>query len=394
MGRILTERDVEPAVKGGSVYAAGGGGWADHGRMLGTAAVRAGRPELVEIEELEPDAWVATAAAIGAPAGTTPWEMQGVDYVKAAQILEQELGEPLAGLMIGQNGRSSTLNAWLPGAILGTKVVDAVGDIRAHPTGDMGSIGMAGSPLPTIQTAVGGNRLDNRYIELVVSGTTSKVSPILRTAADMAGGFIASCRNPVRAIYVREKAALGGISLALILGESILQAEAKGGHAVIDAICRTTGGSILAEGKITAKDVVYTPEAFDIGTLTVGKGDRATILHIMNEYMAVEDAGGTRLATFPDVITTLTDAGEPLSVGQLELGMNVHILHVPKTVIPLSASVLDPSVYPSVEKAMGIEIARYALDRSTDASPGKAGRTSKAAKPDKKAKRKAKKDKG
>ena len=39
MGRILTQKDVEAAVRGGSIYAAGGGGWADHGRMLGTAAV-------------------------------------------------------------------------------------------------------------------------------------------------------------------------------------------------------------------------------------------------------------------------------------------------------------------------------------------------------------------
>uniref|UniRef100_UPI001953BD86 DUF917 family protein n=2 Tax=Gammaproteobacteria TaxID=1236 RepID=UPI001953BD86 len=90
------------------------------------------------------------------------------------------------------------LNAWLPGAILGTKVIDAVGDIRAHPTGDMGSIGMAGSPAQVIQTAVGGNRANNQYIELVVRGATAKVSPILRTAGDMAGGFIASCRNPLR----------------------------------------------------------------------------------------------------------------------------------------------------------------------------------------------------
>ena len=36
------------AVKGGSVYAAGGGGWADHGRMLGYAAVSVGKPELVD----------------------------------------------------------------------------------------------------------------------------------------------------------------------------------------------------------------------------------------------------------------------------------------------------------------------------------------------------------
>lgn len=361
MGRILTEKDVEAAVKGGSVYAAGGGGWADHGRMLGYAAVAVGKPELVSIDELKDDDWVATAAAIGAPASTTPWEMRGVDYIRAVQILQETLGEKLSGLIIGQNGKSSTLNAWLPSAVLGTKVVDAVGDVRAHPTGDMGSIGMAGSHEPMIQTAVGGNREENRYIELVVRGATAKVSPILRTAADQSGGFIASCRNPLRASYVRSHAALGGISLALTLGEAIIEAEKRGGSAVIDAICKTTGGSMIAEGEITAKDVVYTADAFDIGTITIGTGDKAAVLHVMNEYMAVADAGGNRVATFPSVITTLSSEGEPLSVGQLSVGMRVSVLHVPMDILPLSSSVLDPTVYPYVEKAMGIEIAKYAL---------------------------------
>jgi DUF917 family protein len=360
MGRILVEKDVEAAVKGGSVYAAGGGGWADHGRMLGYAAVNVGKPELVSIDELNDNDWIATAAAIGAPASTTPWEMQGIDYVKAAQLLEKELGEKLSGLIIGQNGRSSTLNAWLPSAIMGTKVVDAVGDIRAHPTGDMGSIGMAGSPEQMIQTAVGGNRADNRYIELVVKGATAKVSPILRAASDQSGGFIASCRNPLRASYVRSHAALGGISMALALGEAIIAAEKRGGSAVIDAICKTTGGHILAEGTISRKSVVYTNEAFDIGTIVVGAGSKAATMHVMNEYMAVE-VDGKRLATFPSVITTLSPEGEPLSVGQLHEGMQVFILHVPMDIIPLSASVLDPTVYPFVEKAMGIEIAKHAL---------------------------------
>ncbi|PCK85876.1 hypothetical protein CPT32_16660 [Rhizobium sophoriradicis] len=362
MGRILVEKDVEAAVKGGSVYAAGGGGWADHGHMLGLAAVNAGKPELVSIDELRDDDWIATAAAIGAPASTTPWEMQGIDYVKAVQLLQEALGEKLSGLIIGQNGKSSTLNGWLPSAILGTKVVDAVGDIRAHPTGDMGSIGMAGSPEPVIQTAVGGNRAENRYIELVVKGATAKISPVLRAAADQSGGFIASCRNPLRASYVRSHAALGGISMALTLGEAIIAAEKRGGPAVIHAICKTTGGHILAEGVISRKDVVYTREAFDIGTVIVGSGAKSVTLHVMNEYMAVDDADGGRLATFPAVITTLSQEGEPLSVGQLREGMRVFILHVPKDIIPLSASVLDPTVYPVVEKAMGIEIARYALE--------------------------------
>jgi hypothetical protein len=49
--------------------------------MLGTAAVMAGRPELVSIEDALDDAII--AAAIGAPAGTTESEMLGVDHVRA-----------------------------------------------------------------------------------------------------------------------------------------------------------------------------------------------------------------------------------------------------------------------------------------------------------------------
>ncbi len=361
MGRILRARDVESAIKGGAVFAAGGGGWADHGRMLGAAAVNAGEPELVTMDEVPDDAWIATAAAIGAPAGTTEWQMLGVDYVKAVELVQKELGAPIYGLIIGQNGKSSTLNGWLPSALLGMKVIDAVGDIRAHPTGDMGSIGLANSPEPMIQSAVGGNRARNAYIELVVRGATAKVSPILRTASDMSGGFIASCRNPVRASYVRRHAALGGISMALALGEAILAAEPKGGAAVIDAICTQTRGEIIARGKVSRKSVVYTPEAFDIGTLTVGDGGGACTLHVMNEYMAAYDSAGERTACYPDVITTLDTNGVPVSVGEVTEGMELLVLRIPKTVIPLSSSVTDPAVYPVVEAALGIRLTDYAL---------------------------------
>jgi uncharacterized protein len=370
MARILTIKDVEAAVAGGSVFAAGGGGWPDHGRMLGTAAVLAGQPELVSLDEVPDDAIIATAAAIGAPAGTTEWEMRGVDYVRAVELLQEALGKPIYGLIIGQNGMSSTLNAWLPGAILGTKVIDAVGDIRAHPTGDMGSIGLANSPDATIQTAAGGNRSRNSYIELVVRGATAKVSPILRTASDMSGGFIASCRNPVPASYVRKHAALGGISMALALGERILAAASKGGTAVVDAICDETGGSIIQRGSVVSKAVQYTGEAFDIGTIQVGTGRGACVLHVMNEYMAVTDLEGNRLASYPDVITTLDADGRPISVGEVREGRELLVLRIPKDRIPLSASVTDPSVYPVVEKALSLDFTSYALGRtSVDNTP-------------------------
>ena len=364
MRRILRVRDVEAALKGGAVLAAGGGGWADHGRMLGTAAVNTGQPELVTMDEVPDAAWIATAAAIGAPAGTTQWQMLGIDYVKAVELTQRELGAPIYGLMIGQNGKSSTLNGWLPAAVLGTKVIDAVGDLRAHPTGDMGSIGLANSPEPMIQSAVGGNRANNAYIELVVRGATAKISPILRRAADMSGGFIASCRNPVPASYVKQHAALGGISIALELGEAIIRAEPKGGAAVIDAICKQMHGEIIGQGKVARKAVQYTSEAFDIGTVRIGDAERALVLHVMNEYLAVEDAGKKRLASYPDVIATLNRDGMPTSVGEIGEGMELLVLRISKDVIPLSSSVRDPSVYQVCEKALGINLTEYALGRT------------------------------
>lgn len=363
MGRILTLKDVEAAVLGGSVFACGGGGWAEHGRQLGTLAVTMGRPELVSMDEVPDEAWIATAAAIGAPGGLTDWEMLGVDYVKAASLVQEALGEPLYGLIIGQNGMSSTLNAWLPSAVLGTKVIDAVGDLRAHPTGDMGSLGLANSPEPMIQCAVGGNRRNNAYMELTVRGATGKVSPVLRKASDMSGGFIASCRNPIRASYVRQHAALGGISMALALGEAILAAQPRGGAAVIDAICRELKGEIICSGKVRLNTLKYTEEAFDIGTVEIGEGAGKRVLHVMNEHMAVTDAHGERIACYPDVITTLDTDGKPVSAGQLRDGLEVSILHVHKRHIPLSSSVTDPSVYPIVERALGMNFTDYALAR-------------------------------
>jgi uncharacterized protein len=358
--RVLTAADVEFAVKGGSVLACGGGGWPEHGRELGNLAVTIGRPELVTLDEVEDSAWIATAAAIGAPGGLTDWQMLGMDYVTAVRLLQEALGQRLYGLMIGQNGMSSTVNAWLPAAVLGVKVIDAVGDVRAHPTGDMGSIGLAGRPEPTIQTVAGGNRARNAYIEATFRGATGKVSPVLRAASDASGGFIASCRNPVSAGYVRQHAALGGISIALELGRAITDAEPRGPQSVLDAICARLSGEIILTGRVAEKTLKYTSSAFDVGRIRLDCGKDQAVLHVMNEYMAV-DGGSGRLATYPDVITTLTTAGTPISAGRVEVGMNLHVLRVAKQHLPLSSSITDPSVYPIVDNTLGIDVSTYAL---------------------------------
>ncbi|RUT47580.1 DUF917 domain-containing protein [Paenibacillus anaericanus] len=360
--RELTKEDVLAAVKGGSVFASGGGGWVEHGLEIGGAAITLGKPKLVSVDELPDDAIIITCTAIGAPAGTQ-WQMLGKDYIKAVQLIIDHYEGKVVGVMTPQNGMSSTINGWLPAAALGLVVVDATGDIRAHPTGKMGSLGIASSiDFETIQAVAGGKPENGSYIELVTKGTPARTSNILRTASDMAGGFIAAARHPLPAKYIKEHAAIGGITLAIELGRAILEAEPLGADHVLETICQKTGGTIIGRGKVVSKNVEYSG-AFDIGTIEVEvSGGNSLILHVMNEYMAVEDQNSVRLSTFPDVITTFSlETGLPVSVGHIYEGQEIGVFVIDRSLIPLSSSVKDPSVYPEVEQALGIELYNLAF---------------------------------
>src|ERR1700679_2728732 len=194
--RELDLSAVDAAVAGGSVLAAGGGGWVDHGMLVGTTAVQYGSPKLVTLEELEPDAMIATVSAIGAP-GAGGGKMRRGDYVRALDVLIAAVDEPIVGTVTAQNGSSTTCNGWVATAVLGTLVVDAAGDGRAHPTGKMGSFGLAANDdYETVQAVAGGNRAEHRYVEVVTRGTVRHTANVLRTASDESGGFISSPRTP------------------------------------------------------------------------------------------------------------------------------------------------------------------------------------------------------
>jgi DUF917 family protein len=354
--RDLDLSAVYAAVAGGSVLAAGGGGWVNHGLLVGTTAVRYGTPRLAALDEIPPDGLIATVSAIGAPAAVG-WEMQPRDYVRALQLLIEAWPEPILGTVTAQNGSSTTCNGWVASAVLGTLVIDAAGDGRAHPTGKMGSFGLAADDdYQTVQAVAGGNRAQNRYLETVTRGTVRHTANVLRSASDQSGGFIAAARNPVPAAFVAQHAAVGAISFALELGEAILAAQDRGPRAMIEVTAEHLGGSILTEGPVRSREL-RTENAFDIGSVVVGELE----LGFVNEYLTAE-SGAQRLATFPDVLTTLSTAtGRIISIADLRVGDDVAVLHVPKANVPLGDGVKEPSVYPEVEAMLGKPLARYAL---------------------------------
>jgi len=358
MPRDLTSDDAVHAVWGGSVLACGGGGWRWHGELMGELATRVGTPVLGDVADLDGDALVATVSAIGAPAAQG-WEIRPLDYVRALERLMELAPAPIVGVLTAQNGASTTVNGWIQSAVLGVTVLDAAGDVRAHPTGKLGSMGLTERDgFETVQVVHGGNRERHGTLEVVARGLVYTTDDVLRDVSVRSGGFIAAARHPVEATWVEQHAALGAVSYALELGAAMRAAAERGGEAIVDAACAATGGQVLARGEVEIVEPLRTAGGFDHGAFRVG----GVTLRYLNEYMTA-DGGGARLATYPDVIATLDPAdGLPVTIGDVTAGMPLAVLHVPRSALPLSSSTRDRTALEEVERIMGVGLTAHVLD--------------------------------
>ena len=250
----------------------------------------------------------------------------------------------------------------MPAAYFDLPVVDAAGDVRAHPTIKLGALGYAGEgDVQTVQAVVGGNRGQGAYLEVLARGSLFKTANILRAASVQSGGFIASARLPLPVAEVRARAALGSISKAIELGEAMLEGQLGGPEAMLEAVVKVTGGEMLARGTLTSR-TLRTEGGFDFGQFSVQDGKDEYRIFTMNEHMAV-DKNGARVSSFPDTICLFDlSTGLPLKTGDTLEEMQVALLHVDRFKLPLSSGVKDAAAYPELEALMGLELQKYALD--------------------------------
>ncbi|SFV09351.1 DUF917 domain-containing protein [Alicyclobacillus macrosporangiidus] len=353
--RELTVQDVEYAVTGGALLGGGGGGWPHEGRAIGRLATELGNPTLATLDEFDDDDLLVTVALVGAPAAKEKY-VKPVHYVRAIEMLESRLDRPVAGIITNENGPGTTVNGWLQSAMLGVPVVDAPCNGRAHPTGVMGSIGLHKlQGYTSVQAAVGG--AGEQKLEMVVSGSLTVVSGIIREMSVRAGGLVAVARNPVTVRYAREHCAVGGITQTIELGKRMAEAQPAGGQAVMDAALTFLGGDVVHTGVVDFVNL-ETKGGFDVGTVRIGNVE----LTFWNEYMTLEQ-GGRRLATFPDLIMTIDQhTGQPVITAEIAVGREVAVVRVPKQQLKLGAGMQDPELFRAVETTIGKSVISYVFE--------------------------------
>lgn len=347
---IITEAIGRDAILGGAILGGGGGGSMAGGMEKIKEANRLGEIRLIDIDDVDSEAILLTCSAVGAPAAKKARALPA-DFVRVVEILTSNGCGTIAGFIPNECGGGSITNGWLPAAMMKLPVVDALCNGRAHPTGLMGAMGLHKQPdYISRQAAAGGNREEGLYLEIHASGNIKNVSYMVRTAADQAGGLVAVARNPVTASYVKKYGACGALKQAIGLGRAVREAS---GEEAAETAATYLGGEIVSFGEVTRADIV-TQGGFDTGIVTIDDLEAS----FWNEYMTLEK-NGVRLATFPDLITTLDVNGTPISTAEIRVGQKVYVLRVPAANLILGEGMRSRELMESIEPIVGKDIIKY-----------------------------------
>lgn len=352
---IKLDRDIlKYALIGGSILGGGGGGSRQMGEAAGTVALEYGDIELIDIESVDDDMLVVTASSVGAPAAIDKF-VKPRDYVRTIELLEENTGLKVGGIITNENGGAATINGWIQSAVLNIPLIDAPCNGRAHPTGTMGSMGLNNiDSFVSFQAFAGGNPELNNRIEGFFKGDIFKTSKMVRQAAVQAGGLVAVARNPVKAKYIKENGAINGVSHAIETGRRFYEGLEVSAHDAISNVVEFLNGEIVAEGIISDFELV-TNGGFDVGKVVVD-GIEMTF---WNEYMTLEK-DGKRLYTFPDLIMTFDkDSGMPLTTAEISKGKNIVVISTSKDNIKLGAGMHDSKLLEEIEPIINKEIIKY-----------------------------------
>lgn len=353
----ITNELAEAAVLGGVFLGGGGGGSSEKGLKNAKEALQLGDLYLVSLDYIKDDDIVITASAVGSPASKEQYVTPEYNK-KAYELLNELLKENIGGVVTNENGGGSTINGWILSAITGIPLVDAPCNGRAHPTAPMGSMGLSKlEDYKTIQVALGGNPDKEKYIEVIAKGNLSSTSVMVRQAAVEAGGLVTVLRNPVKAEYLKQNAAIGGLKQAIDIGNIFLKHK-DDVESILEELKDMTSLEVIARGSVKKYEIKI-QGGFDVGHVVINSDNGDYDLTFWNEYMTLE-FDSQRLATFPDLIATLdAKTGKVLTSADIKENDNIIVVRVDRRKLKLGKGMFDKNLFNQAEDVLNKELIKY-----------------------------------
>ncbi|MEO4042977.1 DUF917 domain-containing protein [Hoeflea sp. CAU 1731] len=327
-GYLLKESDLLPLSIGAALLGTGGGGNPYIGMLRAREMIRNGaKVRITPLDELPDEAWVGRVGGIGAPVVGVEKISEGRECFRALRAIEEAAGVGMSALIAAEIGGANAMAPIITAAQAGLPVIDGDGMGRAFPEVQMTTFSIYG-PAASLTALADDKGNVVLFRELVDAYWLERFARSV--AVDMGGGAGAA-GAPLSMAVVRKTAVPDTVTLALRIGETVLDARERRLN-VIERIIDLTGGKIFFTGKITDVRRELTGGFARGHALLSGfdqwSGSEARIA-IQNENLVLWIDGEPAIMV-PDLIMNLEiDSGEPITTEMLRYGQRVAVIGMP-----------------------------------------------------------------
>ncbi|MCP4227980.1 MAG: DUF917 domain-containing protein [Actinomycetia bacterium] len=322
----LTAEDIEALCLGATLLGTGGGGDPYIAKLVAHQALEEYGPvDVVNAEDLPPDALVLTTAAIGAPTVILEKIPAGTEFVAGVKALASYLGKEPAAIMPIEVGGLNTLLPIATAAEMGLPIVNADSMRRAFPQIEMPVFTLAGVPAGPLSVA------DEKGNQCVFETTTNQIAETLaRTAVIQLGLANSISCYPMTAAQVAEHAIQGSITYCIEVGRQ-LQAVKDGEEGAWEHFLNESGSVEFFTGKVVDLDR-RTTDGFARSTVILEDlhGSDATMrIEVQNENL-IAFLDGEPVITTPNLICLLDhESHDPITTEALAYGNRAVVIGMP-----------------------------------------------------------------
>lgn len=322
----LTTDDIEALCLGATLLGTGGGGDPYIAKLVAHQALEEYGPvDVVDADDLDPDALVLTTAIIGAPTVILEKIPAGTEFVAGVEALSSYIGKEPAAIMPIEVGGLNTLLPIATAAEMGLPIVNADGMRRAFPQIEMTVFTLAGMPAGPLSVA------DEKGNQCVFQTTTNQVAETLaRTAVIQLGLANAISCYPMAAGQVAEHAIRGSLSFCTDLGRQI-QAVKDGEEGAWEHFLSDSGSHEFFAGKVVDLDR-RTTDGFARSTVILEDlhgGDSTMRIEVQNENL-IAFLDGEPVITTPNLICMLDHENrDPVTTEAVAYGNRVVVIGMP-----------------------------------------------------------------
>jgi DUF917 family protein len=358
--QFLTVEDLHKLVTGATIFGSAGGGPPASGKLVVDAVGKIAKGvQLWSLTEVPDEAVVAAVCGFGSPEVLLR-RVTVIQNVLALETLERAIGKKVDYLVPYESGGYNSLVPFHVAVSKGLPVLDCDGTGRAVCEWYISMFEVHRIPMSPFALAD-----DQGHSGIIYADNTVDADKYGRALLREFGLSAGTAEHVMSGAKAKSALVPGMLSMEYELGAAMEDALA-GGRDTLGIVLDRTHGFLLAEGKVTKKELRTSPVGSDYGRIEVtgpSKGGRGTFqVDYKNESILARWADGTPAAMLPDLISYLDDHGRPMTNADLKEGMGIRVLGIPihpkcraAEALPLYARVLKEVLgfeapYVSVER--------------------------------------------